>query len=65
MDKTIKMKKIIVKQKRSKIGRPSKQKKTLIALGLGKINKEVELLGTPQILGMINKVKHLIEVKEI
>ncbi len=65
MDKTIKMKKIIVKQKRSKIGRPSKQKKTLIALGLGKINKEVELVGTPQILGMINKVKHLIEVKEI
>ncbi len=65
MDKTIKMKKIIVKQKRSKIGRPSKQKKTLIALGLGKINKEVELVSTPQILGMINKVKHLIEVKEI
>tara|TARA_B100001029_G_C15040463_1_gene443239 strand:+ start:282 stop:479 length:198 start_codon:yes stop_codon:yes gene_type:complete len=65
MDKTIKMKKIIVKQKRSKIGRPLKQKRTLIALGLGKINKEVELVGNPQILGMINKVKHLIEVKEI
>jgi len=65
MDKKIKMKKIIIKQKRSKIGRPSKQKKTLIALGLGKINKEVELVSTPQILGMVNKVKHLIEVKEI
>jgi len=65
MDKKIKMKKIIVKQTRSKIGRPSKQKKTLIALGLGKINKEVELVSTPQILGMVNKVKHLIEVKEI
>ncbi len=65
MDKKIKMKKIIVKQKRSKIGRPSKQKKTLIALGLGKINKEVELVSTPQVLGMVNKVKHLIEVKEI
>ena len=65
MDKTIKMKKIIVKQKRSKIGRPSKQKKTLIALGLGKINREVELVGTPQIIGMINKVKHLVEVKEV
>jgi len=65
MDKTIKMKKIIVKQKRSKIGRPSKQKKTLVALGLGKINKEVELVGTPQIIGMINKVKHLVEVKEL
>tara|TARA_B100001250_G_C19143795_1_gene504980 strand:- start:236 stop:433 length:198 start_codon:yes stop_codon:yes gene_type:complete len=65
MDKKIKMKKIIIKQKRSKIGRPSKQKKTLIALGLGKINKEVELVSTPQVLGMVNKVKHLIEVKEI
>jgi len=65
MDKKNKMKKIIVKQKRSKIGRPSKQKKTLIALGLGKINKEVELVSTPQVLGMVNKVKHLIEVKEI
>ena len=59
------MRKIIIKQKRSKIGRPSKQKKTLIALGLRKINQEVELIGTPQILGMINKVKHLIEVKEV
>jgi large subunit ribosomal protein L30 len=65
MDKKIKMKKIIVKQTRSKIGRPSKQKKTLIALGLGKINKEVELVSTPQVIGMVNKVKHLIEVKEI
>ena len=65
MDKKIKMKKIIVKQTRSKIGRPSKQKKTLIALGLGKINKEVKLVSTPQVIGMVNKVKHLIEVKEI
>jgi large subunit ribosomal protein L30 len=65
MDKKIKMKKIIVKQTRSKIGRPSKQKKTLIALGLGKINKEVELVSTPQVIGMVNKVKHLIEFKEI
>jgi large subunit ribosomal protein L30 len=65
MDKKMKMKKIIVKQTRSEIGRPSKQKKTLIALGLGKINKEVELVSTPQVIGMVNKVKHLIEVKEI
>ncbi len=41
MDKKIKMKKIIIKQKRSKIRRPSKQKKKLIALGLGKINKKL------------------------
>ena len=64
MDKKKKMKKIIVKQKRSKIGRPLKQKKTLIALGLGKINKEVELVSTPQILGMVHKIKHLITVVE-
>ena len=57
------MKKLIVKQKRSKIGRPSNQKKTLIALGLGKINKEVE--STPQILGMVKTVSHLIRVKEL
>ena len=59
------MKKVILKQKRSDIGRPSKQKKTLVALGLGGINKQVEVVMTPQIMGMINKVKHLIEVKEI
>lgn len=59
------MKKVILKQTRSDIGRPSKQKKTLVALGLGAINKQVEVNKTPQIIGMINKVKHLIEVKEI
>ena len=59
------MKKMILIQKRSDIGRPSKQKKTLVALGLGRINKEVEVVMTPQILGMVNKVKHLIDVKEL
>ena len=59
------MKKVILIQKRSDIGRPSKQKKTLVALGLGRINKEVEVVMTPQIVGMVNKVKHLIDVKEI
>ena len=59
------MKKVILKQKRSDIGRPLKQKKTLVALGLRGINKQVEVVMTPQIIGMINKVKHLIEVKEI
>tara|TARA_Y100001933_G_C18932057_1_gene535764 strand:- start:790 stop:969 length:180 start_codon:yes stop_codon:yes gene_type:complete len=59
------MKKVILIQKRSDIGRPSKQKKTLVALGLGRINKEVEVVMTPQILGMVNKVKHLIDVKEL
>ncbi len=59
------MGKIKIKQLRSKIGRPENQKRTLIALGLGKINRTVEKIMTPQIRGMINKVNHLIEVKEV
>ena len=59
------MGKIKIKQLRSKIGRPENQKRTLIALGLGKINKSVELEATPQILGMVKKVSHLVETKEI
>tara|TARA_S200000501_G_C20768116_1_gene719257 strand:+ start:103 stop:297 length:195 start_codon:yes stop_codon:yes gene_type:complete len=60
-----KMGKIRIKQSRSKIGRPEKQKRTLVALGLGKINKTVELEATPQILGMIKTVSHLIQTEEI
>ncbi|OFX67614.1 MAG: 50S ribosomal protein L30 [Bacteroidetes bacterium GWE2_29_8] len=59
------MKKVVVKQVRSSIGRPERQKRTLIALGLTRIGKKNELIATPQIVGMINKVKHLIEVEEI
>jgi large subunit ribosomal protein L30 len=59
------MAKIRVKQVRSKIRRPSNQKRTLEALGLRKINHEVEHEATPQILGMVNKVKHLVSVEEI
>ncbi len=60
-----KMAKIKIKQLKSKIGRPENQKRTLIALGLGKINKMVELEATPQILGMVNKVSHLVQIEEI
>ena len=56
------MEKIKVKQIRSRIGRPKDQKLTLDALGLTKINKVVEHNSTPQILGMVNKIKHLITV---
>tara|TARA_B100000989_G_scaffold48890_2_gene31991 strand:+ start:908 stop:1084 length:177 start_codon:yes stop_codon:yes gene_type:complete len=56
------MKKIKIKQIRSKIGRPKDQKRTLDALGLSKINKVVEHNATPQIIGMINKVNHLIKI---
>jgi len=59
------MKKIRVKQIRSKIRRPQDQKRTLEALGLRKLNQVVEHDATPTIVGMVNKVKHLISVEEI
>lgn len=55
--------KITITQTRSIIKRPQDQQKTIKALGLGRINKTVEHEATPQILGMINKVKHLISVR--
>ena len=58
------MEKIKIKQIKSRIGRPKNQKMTLDALGLTKMNKVVEHNATPQILGMINKVKHLITLVE-
>ena len=59
------MAKIRVTQVRSKIGRPERQKKTLIALGLKKMNQTIEHEATPQILGMVNAIKHLVKVEEI
>ena len=56
--------KLIVKQVKSAIGRQGYQRKTLIGLGLNKINKQRELDDTPSIRGMIEKVKHLVEIKE-
>jgi len=56
---------IKITQVRSYIGRPERQKRTLIALGLRKNNQSVEVEGTPQVLGMVNKVKHLVSVEEI
>ena len=55
--------KLIVKQVKSAIGRHGSQKKTLIGLGLNKINKERELEDTPSVRGMIEKVKHLVIIK--
>ena len=54
--------KIKVKQIKSPIGRPKDQKQTLIGLGLNKMHKVSELEDTPSVRGMINKVKHLVEV---
>ena len=59
------VKKLIIKQKRSSIGALPKQRATLVALGLRKINAEREHDNNPVIRGMIDKVKHLVEVKEI
>jgi large subunit ribosomal protein L30 len=56
------MSKVKIKQVRSRIGRPKDQKLTLDALGLRKMNRVVEHEATPQIMGMINKVKHLIAI---
>lgn len=55
---------IRVKLVHSAIGRPERQKATVKGLGLTKLNKEVTLKDTPAIRGMINKVKHLVEVIE-
>ena len=54
--------KLVVKQIKSAIGRKAYQRKTLIGLGLNKMNKEKTLEDTPSIRGMIEKVKHLVVV---
>ena len=58
------MGKIKITQVRSILKRPSNQKQTIKALGLGRINKTVEVEATPQIKGMVNKVRHLVSVSE-
>ena len=58
------MAKIKIKKIRSEIKRPGDQKKTLLALGLKKIGQVVEHEDTPNIIGMVNKVKHLVSVQE-
>lgn len=55
---------IKIKQVRSAINRPARQKATIKALGLRKLNHTVEHEATPQILGMVKKVQHLVEVIE-
>jgi large subunit ribosomal protein L30 len=55
---------IKVKQVRSRIKCPKDQKRTLDALGLRKMNRVVEHEMTPSILGMIEKVKHLVSVEQ-
>ncbi len=59
------MKKYKIVQIRSRIGRPGVQRKTLDALGVRRMNRPVYVNASPQVMGMINKVKHLLSVEEI
>jgi len=58
------MAKIKITQIKSVIDRSEKQKRTMQALGLKKINQTVELDATPAIIGMVRKVNHLVIVEE-
>jgi large subunit ribosomal protein L30 len=59
------MKKIRIILVKSPIDRPERQKLTLKALGLNKMNSSKEVEATPQILGMVRKVEHMVKVEEI
>jgi large subunit ribosomal protein L30 len=63
-NKLFTMKKIKITLVKSPIDRPERQKLTLQALGLNKMNASREVEGTPQILGMIRKVEHMLSVEE-
>lgn len=58
-------KKIKITQVKSVIDRSLRQKKTMTALGLRKMHATVEKEATPQILGMVDKVAHLVTVEEV
>ncbi|MEM1214758.1 MAG: 50S ribosomal protein L30 [Bacteroidota bacterium] len=59
------MAKVKITQVKSLIDRPKRQKDTMKALGLTKMNQTVTKESTPQIMGMINKVAHLLKVEEV
>ncbi len=63
-DKLSIMAKIVITQVRSAINRSARQKATIAALGIKKLHNPVEHEATPQILGMVRKVSHLIRVEE-
>ncbi|NRP12866.1 50S ribosomal protein L30 [Aliiroseovarius sp. xm-m-379] len=55
---------IVVKQIGSPIRRPSKQRQTLIGLGLNKMHKTRELEDTPAVRGMVNSIPHMVKIIE-
>jgi large subunit ribosomal protein L30 len=59
------MGKIKVTQVKSAIKKPLRQKRTLEALGLRKLHQTIEVEATPQVRGMVAKVRHLVEVEEV
>jgi large subunit ribosomal protein L30 len=59
------MARIRITQVKSKNGKPERQKRTIEALGIRKLNHSVEHEATPQILGMVVKVRHLVKVENI
>ena len=59
------MGKVRITQTRSSINRTKRQKATIQALGIKKLNVAVEHEATPQIMGMIRKVEHLVKVEQI
>ncbi|MCL7988812.1 50S ribosomal protein L30 [Sphingobacterium sp. lm-10] len=59
------MAKIKITQIKSVIDRSERQKKTIEALGLRKINHSVEIEATPSIIGMVRKVNHLVKVETV
>ena len=59
------MKKIKITLVKSPIDRPERQKLTLKALGLNKTNSTKEVEATPQVLGMVRKVEHMVSVVEV
>jgi large subunit ribosomal protein L30 len=59
------MSKIRVKLVKSPIHRPDRQKKTLKALGLNKLQSSVEIEDTPQIQGMVKSIQHLLTVENL
>ncbi|NCD41629.1 MAG: 50S ribosomal protein L30 [Bacteroidia bacterium] len=63
--KNLSMKKVKITQVRSIIGRPERQKRTMAALGLRKMHQTVEHEQSPQVMGMIIKVRHLVRVEEV
>ncbi|MFM9837226.1 MAG: 50S ribosomal protein L30 [Cyclobacteriaceae bacterium] len=59
------MAKVKITQTRSMIKRPDTQQRTIQSLGLGRVNRSVEVEYTPQIQGMVKKVSHLVSVTEL